>query len=953
MPTIPELEAIIQQLQQELAEAQIKARSFFQHGKLYAQKLQDHFTPLLTSNHARLQALTAQWSVASKADWSSNLWQDWEPQSVDQWQWLRYGSLLEQRSDNDFSFPAYAPFIGENKTIIIKSEKGAAKLGEALLQSLLVRTALMLPHQASYTLLDPAGNGTAFPMRKFLPQVRPNSDDVRRDLDQVIAEIRRIIETYLDASVTSFELIPEDIRVNERFHFVFAADFPNKYDRRAIEALQSIGNTGPRAGTYLFIHYNQEYELPRDMGLDGFKNIFYLDAAAKSTTVDKLDFKLTPDSTPPAPLQEQLFAKLSAATPVERKLDWDEVVALKESEWWQGNSSSIIETPVGKRGNKDFLKIWFGEDKEGRPCVHGILGAMPGAGKSSLYHELIAGLATRYSPEELRFYLIDGKYGVEFQPYTRLPHAEVVSLKTSAELSRSVLAELVGEMERRNAIFARTGVASLTAYRAKGQPEGKLPRLVLIVDEYQQLFEGDRDGLASTYLRQLSQQGRSAGIHLLLASQRFGAAGMLNQNAIFGNIHLRMALQMSETDVRALTEFGPRGKALILSTCNMPGKIVINDRAGDDNANLAGKAAYLSSQRRDEILQCLEEKAQTLPEDSLPKRVVFNGDAQPDLIDNPHLFSLLQRETWLTAEELESYARRPIQAGGLNIADWFVAEHPYVTWLGQEFNVRGQAAIVVRRRNSENVALVGSTNAARYGMLAAILIGISLNASPKDTRFVVVDRSIPGSQWHQTLPKVCEDVLRPAGFSVEFTQDERSVNNILNTLLEEMDRRRSLDEKDRSTQPAIFVMFAEPNRVDTLRRRSDTYGMTDSPDGVLLRRLYTEGAPLGIHVLISTDSVGSLLSVIDERRGLVHFRHRVALQMSEEDSHKLVRSRKASQLQLEGSTPIRALYLDVENDKVVRFKPYSIEANAESLQGTLAQQLDRIAAILAERAIPA
>lgn len=106
-------------------------------------------------------------------------------------------------------------------------------------------------------------------------RVRENSGDVRRDLDEVVKEIQRMIETYLDATITSFEQVPHDIRINDRFHLVFAADFPNQYDRRAIEALQSVGNTGPKAGTYLFIHYNQDHELPRDMSLDGFKNALY------------------------------------------------------------------------------------------------------------------------------------------------------------------------------------------------------------------------------------------------------------------------------------------------------------------------------------------------------------------------------------------------------------------------------------------------------------------------------------------------------------------------------------------------------------------------------------------------------------------------------------------------------------------------------------------------------
>ena len=67
-----------------------------------------------------------------------------------------------------------------------------------------------------------------------------------------------------------------------------------------------------------------------------------------------------------------------------------------------------------------------------------------------------------------------------------------------------------------------------------------MPRILLIIDEYQELFFNDKEDTASRQLLILAQQGRSAGIHMLLASQRFGAEGMRNQTGILGNIHLRM-----------------------------------------------------------------------------------------------------------------------------------------------------------------------------------------------------------------------------------------------------------------------------------------------------------------------------------------------------------------------------------------------------------------------------
>jgi S-DNA-T family DNA segregation ATPase FtsK/SpoIIIE len=945
---ISELENQINNLTQEIRATEAKASALRQYGQLRAGKLREYFVSKLSDNQQKFEETLTARPLASIAGWDETHWQLWDPTTSVSESFIRVGDLVEQRPGGGLRVPGLIPFIGQNRTIIISGGGGAAEQGAALMQSLLIRTALMLPHQVRYTLLDPAGHGIAFPMRRFLPQVQEHSGDVRRDLDQVIAQIQRIIENYLDASITSFEAIPADLRVNEKFQFVFAADFPNRYDRRAIEALQSVGNTGPVAGTYLFIHHNRSHELPRDMGMNGFQNAVYINLDG-SLSLTRLNLSLHPDAAPPPDMQTLLFKRLGDAPPPDPMIPWDAIAGLPEEQWWSGSSIRTVEAPIGVNGNGSRLGLWFGVNPDNRPCAHGMLGAMTGAGKSNLYHVLISGLAVRYSPEELRLYLIDGKDGVEFQPYRALPHAEVISLRSSPELSRSVLAELIAEKERRNELFVRVGVNDFTSYRAKGEPEGRLPRILLLIDEYQELFEGDKDGVASSQLLQLAQQGRSAGIHMLLASQRFGAAGMLNQSGIFGNIHLLLAMKMKAADVQALTEFGRRGKTYI-ATCDLPGKIVVNDQGGDDGANVAGKVAYLPPERLDELLQTLTEKSRTLPDESLPRRVVFNGKAQPNLADNSYLSHLLRHELWLPPRELADFARQPVEAGGLGVVDWFPEEHPHVVWLGQQFNVRGQAMMVFRRRVSENAVIVGGANTARYGMLAASLASLALNLDPSHVRFTIFDRSIAGSRWNGVLQAAAENLLEPAGFATRFSTDPAMAEPLLGELIAELDRRKMMPEQQLITEPSLFVLMTELDNIEALRRKPDAFGgLTNSPSGDNLRRLYVEGAPLGIHLILSFSGVRPMTNIIDERRGLINFRHRVALQMSEDDSHTLTRGRRASQLQLEGPTPVCALYVDVESDTSVRFKPYSIDPALVAQNESLIDQVRQMGEQLSRR----
>jgi len=90
-------------------------------------------------------------------------------------------------------------------------------------------------------------------------------------------------------------------------------------------------------------------------------------------------------------------------------------------------------------------------------------------------------------------------------------------------------------------------------------------------------------------------------------------------------------------------------------------------------------------------------------------------------------------------------------------------------------------------------------------------------------------------------------------------------------------------------------------------------------------------------------------SVVDQRRGLIHFKHRVATQMSEDASHTFVRSRVASRLQQEGPVPVNAVYFNIDADSSVRFKPYSTKQQPD--MPSFPEQLQEIAASLSTRRI--
>src|SRR5439155_21163483 len=88
-----------------------------------------------------------------------------------------------------------------------------------------------------------------------------------------------------------------------------------------------------------------------------------------------------------------------------------------------------------------------------------------GSGKSVCINALIASMLFRFTPEELRFVIIDPKI-VELQAYSSLPHL-TFPIVTDPKKVLLALRWLIEEMERRYKIFARVGVRNIISFNAR------------------------------------------------------------------------------------------------------------------------------------------------------------------------------------------------------------------------------------------------------------------------------------------------------------------------------------------------------------------------------------------------------------------------------------------------------------------------------------------------------
>ena len=228
------------------------------------------------------------------------------------------------------------------------------------------------------------------------------------------------------------------------------------------------------------------------------------------------------------------------------------------------------------------IPLALGKDVYGKGIITD-LGQMPhllvagttGSGKSVCINALIASMLFRFTPEELRFIMIDPKV-VEMQHYNSLPHL-AFPVVTDAKKVLLALRWLIDEMERRYKIFARVGVRNIVSFNArpikKKDPDTvdagnadeirvpredeipipeKIPFIVVVVDELADLMQTAPADVESAIAR-ITQMARAAGIHLIVATQTPRADVITG--VIKANIPCRIAFQVaSKIDSRVILD---------------------------------------------------------------------------------------------------------------------------------------------------------------------------------------------------------------------------------------------------------------------------------------------------------------------------------------------------------------------------------------------------------------
>ncbi len=238
------------------------------------------------------------------------------------------------------------------------------------------------------------------------------------------------------------------------------------------------------------------------------------------------------------------FADKIKAYYEKKKVVKSELKALqKDEKFWTKSSQYEVSVPVGWDINHKEVCFEIGNEQN-----HTLICDHSGSGKSNFLHVLIQNLAFYYAPNEVQLFLLDYKEGVEFNAYvadTPLEHARLVSVASSVSYGITFLKWLCDEMQKRAELFKQFNVKDLSDYRK----HEKMPRLIVVIDEFQVLFsDNSTKGKESVErsLNTLLKKGRSYGVHLVLATQTMRGGEI--DSSIKAQIANRIALPMDAED---------------------------------------------------------------------------------------------------------------------------------------------------------------------------------------------------------------------------------------------------------------------------------------------------------------------------------------------------------------------------------------------------------------------
>lgn len=573
-----------------------------------------------------------------------------------------------------------------------------------------------------------------------------------------------------------------------------------------------------------------------------------------------------------------------------------------ELPYWDGNCSNFTTVPMGISKGINYNLEFDEEGKKSIPSAHMVIAGQTGCGKSFLLHSLIMGMSIKYSPDELRFFLIDLK-GAEFKQYDtyKLPHADFIAINGNPEIGLHVLRLVKRMMNERNDEFKAKGVDRLTEYR-KLYPDVVMPRYVIVIDEYQRLLgSGGPAREARFFIEDIAKVGRALGFNLILSSQSVE----LDADTL-GNFTHRVAMRCSDYIAHQVL-----GTAEQKTPELKVGQAIVHQGSGFDFVQgyflpVRSNGGVNEGKCRIDYLKELSSKWMDKNGGKCDKDItVFDSVSFAYLENNKKVSGMLP-------QRLDSIRFSP----------------------GEKLLVDGNdlmCELEVGTKN-QNILVFGGKQLVSLKAMNGCLRSMLNQFEPDDVKIDIVNcvnRS--KKEFFEPVKESSQNIVSRFASSKYFELTD-SLDNWMDELLDEINERTDkINSEDVYFSPHVVVLYEINNREDIKQvpkypDKEDTKYIPTTL-GMKLYEILEKGPLVGVHCLVHFIDPDAYFEVFNEG-DKNYFGHRVLLQMSDDDSKTFMGNfRKDAAKLVDMSLPEdyaynKAIYYNVYSAYYETIKPY-------------------------------
>lgn len=777
--------------------------------------------------------------------------------------------------------------VGQN--FVINYSNNTSEKAQVCLNQLIIDMLISLPGRSiNLHFIDLAFSAQASFLTRNLDEkiygkLISSSNEWQQLKDDLRAKMAKSLEDYGD--VVKYNESKKKVVVP--YDVVVITDYQKCLNEmRDIDALFENGHKG---GIYFVLMNNLDFKNDRDidtlLALENFYQILNVENYGNYTK--NAIIHCSPILDNPI-LAKACFSYINegAALPkvVAASVDHDKMLA--------GGFASIDKAmviPIGSSEKGDLVDFRLDTISH----IHCFIIGQSGTGKSVFLHDVIIGAMSKYSPDELELYLMDFKIGgVEFNRYKNEKHVKALLVDNSdIQITLEILRDISNKMRERGKMLRDSGVSNIVEYNQLN-PDKKMPRIVFIADECHVMFPTMNSKEVKLYreiseiLSKIAKEGRSQGVHLVLATQTIAQAEIPSE--VINNISDFYLLKCASGDSERLVS-GSSETTGQLKT----GQVLHHDIDND----VVFKSTYLPTKEAFELIKKINDKTKAFKNDQF----YFVGSQIFEIDDE--VKSLLAKKTSIA--------------------------------FGRSIDTKMEPVIIpLRNEYADNVMLFGINDEEQVSRTAMASIQ-SLRISNQDVKIKVINCLPTDQKKTIKMLKNLEsngelELLDPSTCGAELQSIATSIKNrdveqmVLYILGQERFRELRMDMEIATEKPTTEADdFGFDSSMFSGGGESDDAAFNSYQK--VIEYILKNGAEVGVHVILQIDKPKQLLfaDYMSARDFFNMFHHLIMLKNDENAVNTLGMS---DDLRLENLSSdverLRAIYYNETNNSYTLFTPF-------------------------------